>query len=207
MKVIRLLTFLFLSGVVFAPAVHAHGFTIGITVGESNLDELATEACNDLTFGEDEFFASATCLTGDDDLAFGFNIAYLFTDFIGVEGGYVNLGESSFSTVSPLIDVPIGFPPPLETTEISTNVVYGAVVGTLPLSDRFSITGRVGLYEASIDVEVDDGFRFRDFELESTSDTYFGASLNYDVTQNFGLQLRYDDFDVEVTSVGLTYAF
>jgi len=44
-------------------------------------------------------------------------------------------------------------------------------------------------------------------KLESTSDTYFGASLNYDVTQNFGLQLRYDDFDVEVTSVGLTYAF
>lgn len=207
MKLRRIAALLLLAGVVNAPAVDARGFTVGIMAGESNLDEFAAVACSDLSYGPANFFGSATCLTGDDDLAYGFNLGYHLTDVIGLEGGYVNLGESSFTTVSPLIDVPFGFPPPLETTVFSTNVVYGAVVGTLPLGDRLSLSGRAGLYEASIDVEIDDGFGFRQFELESTNDSYFGASLNYQVIRNLNFQLRYDDFDVEVTSVGLTYTF
>ena len=207
MRISRLATILFLVAVFVTPSAHAKGFKIGLMAGESNLDELATQACNDPLFRADDFFGSATCLTGDDDLSFGINLGYHFTDFIGIEGGYVNLGESSFSTISPFIDVPFGFPPPLETTEFSTNVIYGAVVGTLPLSDRLSLSGRAGVYEASIDVEFDNGFSFREFELESTTDSYFGVSLDFEVANNFGLQLRYDDFDVEVTSVGLTYTF
>ena len=117
------------------------------------------------------------------------------------------MGKSSFATVSPIIDVPFGFPPPLETVEFSTNVIYGALAGTLPLGDRLSITGRMGVYEASVDVEIDDGFGFANFELESTSDTYFGGSIDYKVSRNIALQLRHDNFEVEVTSLGLTYSF
>ncbi|MCH2190894.1 MAG: porin family protein [Gammaproteobacteria bacterium] len=190
----------------YAPA-HAKGFNIGVMAGESNLIELANRACDDLGFNSQDFFAAANCLTGDDELTFGINASYYFTNHIGVEGGYLNLGDSSFVTVSPIIDLPFGFPPPLETVEISTNVVYGALAGTLPLSERLSLTGRVGLYEASIDVAIDDGFGIASFELESTSDTYFGASINYDITRNVSLQLRHDNFDVEVNTVGLAYSF
>ena len=207
MRLKKLTTLLLLAGAVSATSAQAEGFKIGIMAGESNLAELANVACNDLGFSSQDFFAAATCLTGDDELAFGINASYYFTDFIGVEGGYLNLGDSGFATVSPIIDVPFGFPPPLETVEISTNVVYGALAGTLPLSDRLSITGRMGVYEASIDVKIDDGFGFANFELESTSDTYFGASIDYEITRNLSLQFRHDNFDVEVNSIGLTYSF
>jgi len=207
MKIRKITTALLLIGAIGVTPTHAKGFKIGVMAGESNLVELANQACDDLGFGSQDFFATATCLTGDDELAFGINASYYFTNHIGVEGGYLNLGDSSFATVSPIIDVPFGFPPPLETVEISTNVVYGALAGTLPLSERLSVTGRVGLYEASIDFQIDDGFGTANFELESTSDTYFGASINYDITRNFSLQLRHDNFDVEVNTVGLTYSF
>jgi hypothetical protein len=207
MKLRKLASLLILVGAISTTPAHAKGFKIGLLAGESSLDEFANVACNNLQSGAQDFFASATCLTGDDDLAFGINFGYGFTNYVGIEGGYLHLGESSFATISPLIDVPFGFPPPLETTEISTNVVYGAITGTLPLSERLSLTGRAGVYEASLDVEIDNGFSFANFELESTSDTYFGASINYEITRNFELQLRHDNFDVEVTSVGLTYSF
>jgi OOP family OmpA-OmpF porin len=92
-------------------------------------------------------------------------------------------------------------------------------VGSLPLADRFSIYGKIGLYRADTDADVSvSGLGISTTESDSNSDLTFGVGVRYDFTRNFGVRgewQRYSDVsagdfgesDADVISIGIVWKF
>ena len=85
--------------------------------------------------------ASAT-LTGSDrsDTAYKLFLGRQFNPYLGLEAGYFDLGRSSFTSVT----VPAGS----LVGEVKVQGLNLDLVGTLPVSERFSVLGRVGVQYA-----------------------------------------------------------
>ena len=155
------------------------------------------------------------CNNDNDDIGFGFNVGYHFTKNWGIEAGYVDLGEFSSTFSTPVLNVS-GFPQAIDT---DASAFYLAGTGTYYYSKKWSVTARVGIYQLDVDSRVTSSFSVFNFETNTFSqetfstsssskdeDLYLGTSLNYDFNDRFQIQLRYDDFDVELISLGLRYS-
>lgn len=137
---------------------------------------------------------------------------YQFNENFALEGGYFDLGQFGYvATV-----VPAG----TLTGRIRLKGVNIDAVGILPISEQFSVFGRVGLnYAQARDNFVGTGFVNVLNPNPSKSDTNykFGIGLQYDFTPAFGMRLeaeryRIDDAvgnkgDIDLLSLGLTYKF
>lgn len=170
----------------------AGDWSIGVLAGQSSFDEI-NEVCSpiaaiNLGCGDVE----------DSDTGIGINVTYKLTNNWGFEAGYIDLGEFSTELTSSFGSSFIG---------VDASVGYISGTATLPLSDTFSITGRVGAFTASGDV-TSSGLVSRSTDFEDDTAATFGASLDYRFTESLSLQLRYDDFDgLDLASVGLNYHF
>jgi OOP family OmpA-OmpF porin len=115
-------------------------------------------------------------------------VGYQFNPNWGVELGYTSLGENQGSKA-----------------EARTL----AVVGTLPLNDRWSVLGKLGQSWNHADTG----------DVTSRTDLLVGAGIGYSLTQNLGLRLEYEEYgklskgstinDTNSSnwSLGLKYAF
>lgn len=127
-----------LGALLAAPALaqdtsHYYG---GVSAGRSKTD---TDAAG-LTSGLLPGVAAASSSTDDKDNAFKLFGGYQFNRNIAVEGGYFHLGKNSFNAVT----APAG-------TLAGQSKVQGLnldLVGTLPLTERFSALARVGVQHA-----------------------------------------------------------
>lgn len=156
---------------------------------------------------------SATAISND-YLHFGFKAfgGYQFNKYIALESGYFDLGEFGFLANT----LPAGT---LNGTIKVKGLNFDAVV-SLPFTDKFSVFGRGGLNYA----EAKDNFSGSGLVIVTNpnrskrSPNYkFGAGLQYDFTQAFGLRLeaeryRIDDAvgnkgDIDLFSAGLLYRF
>jgi OOP family OmpA-OmpF porin len=127
-----------------------------------------------------------------------------------IELGYNAGGEATASVPA------IGPIPPSRVTIEATAWDLSAI-GILPFSDRFSAFGRIGLYRADTDVNIDfSGLPFS--ESDSNTDLTFGIGVRYDFTQNVGARLEwqrysdvsagvFDEGDVDVLSLGVVVRF
>lgn len=137
---------------------------------------------------------------------------YQFNKNVALEGGYFDLGQFGYvATV-----VPAG----TLTGRIRLKGVNIDAVGILPISEQFSVFGRVGLnYAQAKDNFVGTGFVNVLNPNPSKSDLNykFGIGLQYAFTPAFGMRLeaeryRIDDAvgnkgDIDLLSLGLTYKF
>jgi OOP family OmpA-OmpF porin len=92
-------------------------------------------------------------------------------------------------------------------------------VGMLPVADRFSLYGKLGIYRADTDFSTNVVLPGLPATFsESNNDLTFGFGLQFDVTKNLGLRAewqRYQDLggsrigesDVDVMSIGVVYRF
>lgn len=177
-------------------SVIAGEFFIGVMGGQSNFSELS-DACDELI--EDNRLIGGlpvSCrVTEDSDTVVGINAGYNFNRFIGLEAGYLDLGEyeaeftASRITVSALAEL---------------DLAYAGLVLTAPFNDAFSVSARVGGVNANAEVSSL-GFSL---EIEDETTAFVGASVDYRFTENLSFQLRYDDLDVvDITTAGLRYHF
>lgn len=137
---------------------------------------------------------------------------YRFIRYFAVEGGYFDLGKFGFTTTT----TPAGS---LRGT-LKVRGVNLDAVGILPINERFSALGRVGVIHA----ETRDSFSGTGAGTPNDSrirerDTSFkvGAGLQYDFNDTFGVRAeaeryRIDDAvghkdNVDFLSVGLIYRF
>lgn len=140
------------------------------------------------------------------DVGYSVNLGYNFTKVWGVEFGYVDLGEFSSELTS--ANVSISNTP---NRELSVSAFYLAGTGTHYYNKKWSITGRLGLYALDIDDRVEGNIirQVNDdvFGEAPSSDegVYYGISWNYDFSKQIQFQLRYDDFDVDIFSLGIEY--
>jgi len=180
----------------------AGDWSLGVIAGQAKADGLSREC--DALFSNDGRQAIETffidCSGDDTSSAAGINIAYNFNNNFGVEAGYVDLGKFDIATLNFSIGGPTIF-----TEELSIEAKIGYLAGTASynLNDKWSVTGRLGAYNADAKF-VDD---FSSLDPDVNTDVYFGASVDYAFTDNWSAQVRYDNFDIDMTSVGLRYSF
>lgn len=136
---LRLLGLAGLGALLAAPsfAQEAGYFYGGISAGQSRA-EIDEER---ITAGLLGVGLSTTSMTRDErDTAFKLFGGYQFNRHFALEGGYFNLGKFGFRSTT----VPAG----TLTGQIKLHGINLDVVGTLPLTERFSLLGRVGAQSA-----------------------------------------------------------
>ena len=170
------------------------GFYLGGALGQSQVDIDCTGA--------------STC--DEKDTSWKIFGGYQFNKNFALEFGYANLGEATAS----------GSVPPFGTASVKfeTMAFDLVAVGSLPIADRFSIYGKIGLYRADTDADVSVSGLGSTTESDSNTDLTFGVGVRYDFTRNLGVRAewqRYSDVsagdfgesDIDVISVGVIWRF
>jgi len=135
---------------------------------------------------------------------------YQFNRNFAIEFGYADLGEASAA----------GAAPPFGTAgaTFETTAFDLVAVGILPIAERFSAYGKIGLYRADTDITASlTGFPSVSLS-DSNSDLTFAVGVRYDFTRNLGVRAewqRYSDVaadefgesDVDVMSIGILWRF
>lgn len=155
-----------------------------------------------------------TTSISDDDRDVGYKLfgGYRFQKHFAVEAGYFDLGNFGFTATT--------MPPGTLNGEIKLKGLNVDAVGMLPINDRFSAFGRVGLIYA----QAKDSFSgtgavnvLDPSPSESGANYKFGLGVQYDVTDVLGLRLEAERYrindavgnngDVDLISAGLVYRF
>lgn len=197
---IRVLLGLVVASVSFSS--HAGEWSAGIIAGQTTFDEIDNVACFGGGFANEANVAGEDfCKNDKDGNAVGINLGYSISEAFGLEVGYVSLDEYE-------ADILVGGDVFIGEVFADPEALYAALVGSVALNDRFAISGRAGYYDLDNKFTVsllDDSIT--GFESKSDSGFYSGASLDYIFTDQFTAQLRYDDFGLDVVSLGLKYTF
>ena len=156
----------------------------------------------------------------DDNRGNGYKLfgGYRINKNFAIEGGYFNLGRYGFTS-----NVVTTAPPAVPGTMTGTIKLQGVnldVVGMLPITERFSVLGRVGLnYAQARDTFVGTGSVHVTNPNPSKSQVNykFGAGLQYDFTQALAMRLEAERYhvndavgnkgDIDMYSMGLVYHF
>lgn len=129
--------------------------------------------------------ATSSTSTDTKDFAWKLQLGYQFGKTFAWEFGYINLGKSEY---------------------VNTNNVYSArgnkqadlfnfdILGKWPLSQQLSLIGRVGVYrwETKANLPTPAGLTDR---TDDGIDVKFGAGLQYDFGDRFGLRGSFDRFN------------
>ena len=127
---------------------------------------------------------------GTDDSDSGFKIfgGYQFTKNWGAEAGYVDFGKAQVT----------GF------GDIGITALTFAGTGTLPLNEKFSLLGKLGLAMWDASGSASSG--------NDGTDLFYGIGARYNFNKNLSVQVEYEMLDtdtdsVNMMSVGLRYKF
>lgn len=164
---------------------------LGGSIGQSDVDEEVASGL--ITSGSVDGKDTAWKLFG----------GYMFSRNLGIEGAYVDLGEVSYSGEF--------FGSPVTGGKVGITGFTIAALGSLPVSEQFSVFGKLGLFvweaEAS---DTTGGVPFSD-KADGT-DLMFGIGLGYQFTRNLGVRAEYemfaaDEADAGLVSVGIVWRF
>lgn len=193
------------------------GFYVGGNIGyvTARVDEASTgrQACQ----------GDPTCTivgSSDDTGAFGWKLfgGYLFNQYIALEGGYFNLGEMSFDDTTNTGETFKG--------TASVQGFNADVVGHLPLMERLSLFGRLGVTYAEVnkDYSYSGGtFYVNGVPMDMHQDAWnvgvkAGVGMQYDFTPRFGVRGEWEGYhfeedesrsgvDENFFSLGIVYRF
>ena len=163
-------------------SAQAGGFYVGASIGQAELSE---------DFGG--------FVVNEDSTAYRLVAGWSFNDFFALEGGYHNFGD--FEQVFDDFGTPV-------TVSLSADGFTLGTVGSVPLTDRFSLMGRAGWYFWDGDAEINNVTQ----ATPEDSNLYLGAGITFNVTERFQLTgdwTRYEleDVNSNVISIGLQYRF
>lgn len=100
--------------------------------------------------------------------AFG---GYQFNRYFAVEGGYVDLGSTALPGVT-----------------FDSKAWQASGVGSVPLTEQFSLTGKLGIAQAETDVSGGG--------TDHNTDPTYGLGLRYNFTRQFGVRGEWERFRV-----------
>lgn len=121
----------------------------------------------------------------DEDTAYSVFGGYQFNRYFGLEGGYADFGKLE----------PRGTGTPLEASS-----VYLTAVGTVPVTDHFSIYGKAGVQRWDLDRAIPSIVGNTD---DNGTDPTYGVGVQYRFTDNVALRGEYSRFEVEDTDLDL----
>lgn len=185
------------------------GWYGGASIGQSNAKIDDAKITNNLLGSG---FATSSISNDDSDTGYKLFAGYKFNKNFALEGGYFDLGRFGFTATT----VPAGT---LNGT-IKLKGVNLDAVGILPVNEKFSVLGRVGVNYA----EASDSFSgtgavtvLNTSPSKSEANYKFGAGLQYDFNKALAMRAEAERYrindavgsngDVDLVSVGLVYRF
>ena len=140
----------------------------------------------------------------DDDNGFGFGIigGYFFNEWVGVEGGYLDLGEADFTSESD--GSGISWVAGDVATDFDADGWLFALVGRWPITERFALLGRLGLFSWETTETFTENGVVTEVDKNSDSDAFYGLGFEYDIGVGDKWVLRGDIAQTEVDDDGDT---
>lgn len=179
-----------MSGLLATTQASAQAF-VGGSIGQSDIDD-------DITSG----LITSGPVDGK-DTAFKVFGGYMFNQYFGVEGAYVNLGEVSYSgTFSGL---------PVTGGKVELMGFNIAALGSYPVTPEFSVFGKIGLFVW--EAKASDTTAGAPFSAKNDgNDVSFGLGVGYNFTRNLGVRAEWerfklDDADADLLSIGIVWKF
>lgn len=170
----------------------------------------------------------------DTTKVWGALVGYRFNKHVGTEIGYVHLGEVKYD-FGGSIDYTFVSNDPLVLPDDSDTIDYtmayrftsagptAAVVGFLPLGQRFELNGKVGIFLADTrqtvrlrEVELNSNFSHRRVDASQT-EFFAGIGATWNATPNLAVRLEYQRFmdvgddsktyeqDIDVINIGVLF--
>lgn len=160
--------------------VLADGFYVGASVGKASLNE--------------DFDG---LVIDDETTSFRIVVGWGFNDYFSLEGGYHDFGDFKQ-------DLGGG----QGTAKLSADGFTLGAVGSIPVSERFALTGRAGMYFWNGNAEINNVSQ----ATPEDGNLYLGAGVKFDVSKQFQLTADWTRYELEdatsgVLSVGLLYQF
>jgi OOP family OmpA-OmpF porin len=183
-----------LLGVITLPAMADNFYLLG-DVGQGKME---VDASNNYTYSK----TSTTYSIGagyDINQFFAVELAYRDLGNVKDRGSYLNGGIQY-----------------TYTDKTSATALQASVIARLPISDEFSIYGRVGLGKIDVNydtVETGAGSTLSDTSSDSKTKGLLGIGASYSITPQIALRAEYnqyakwDDTKLSAISAGATYHF
>ena len=163
-------------------SAQAGGFFVGGSVGNANLNE--------------DFDG---LVVDDNSTSFRVFGGWRFNDYFSLEGGYHDFGD--FEQVFDDVGGP-------STATLSADGFTLGATGSVPVSDRFALTGRAGMFFWNGTAEINNVSQ----ATPEDSNLYLGAGVAFDVSDRLQLTADWTRYELEsavsgVFSIGLQYKF
>jgi OmpA-OmpF porin, OOP family len=180
--------FVFLAFLTSAAAVQAQdpGFYLGGALGQSKFKEWCDTGGSPITLASCE----------DTDTSWKVLGGYRFNRYVAAEASYLDWGEVTVGTST-------------GARAAATQSSYGlAVVGTLPIGERFELFGKAGFLKTEQETRriTPNPSTFNRDETELN----YGLGVKYAFTRNWALRGEWENTDklnVELLSIGVEYRF
>jgi long-chain fatty acid transport protein len=184
------------------------GFYFGLGLGQSKVNDWSDSS---------SVLTSALAVPGQsissvssDNVNLGWKVfgGYQFTKNIGVEGGFVDFQEATSNTV---LTIPAGTNstvPSIYTIEKNEAWMLAAV-GTLPITDKFSVFGKLGAENWHSRLTSSNSSFPRSGPTIVESDgtgLYYGAGASYALVDGVDIRTEWERFDFDGTDVDLLSA-
>lgn len=193
------------------------GAYVYASVGQADSSRKAQADASITGLGATAFTSSAN----ESDTTYALQAGWSFNPYLSVEGGYVNLGDYSYSA---------NVTAPTAATRNAAIKVDGwnvGVVGALPLGEQFSIFAKAGVFNYKLKFHAD-GTGIAVVNPDRTDDgsaIYYGLGANWNFSSNWFARAEYQVFqdigtelnvsgttgtskaDIKVGSVGVGYRF
>lgn len=204
-KQLFLIAFSAVFGVASAQAADT-GFYVGGSFGQSKVNDF-----NGADIDAELSLLGLTSSTSTDDTDTGWKAfaGYRFMDYLAVEGAYTNFGEA---TANSIVTAPLAG---VVNTKLETDAWTLSALGILPLGDRFSLFGRVGVNFWNIDVSATGtggGVTATASDSDDGTDMVYGVGAAYNFTNKLGVRgewerYEFDDADIDFLSAGISWNF
>ncbi|WP_299795124.1 OmpA family protein [uncultured Shewanella sp.] len=174
-------------------------------VSENGLDKLYEQA---------GINASSTKVD-DSGASYSLFLGYKFNQYISLEAGYTDLGDRSVEFSGQAIDLDAYYDLAENVYPETADGFSLSVLGTYPISERFSVTGKLGYFDWEMDAVTsslsDESDTLGD-DSRSGSGVWLGAELGYQINHDLQAYVSYqhmplDADDVGVVSLGFRYWF
>lgn len=184
---------------------------VGVGFGQARYDVSAADLDAAILA---EGFSSSSTSVDDNSGAWKLFAGYKFNENFGIEGGWVDLGNIDTNTVTTGPSATI-------SGEVEAKGLFIDAVGFLPVSDRFTVYGKVGVFRADVEAQVvalSGGSAVTVSADDDSFEAKFGVGVSYDFTDQFGARLEFEryndvgddntgDGDIDLWMVGLYMRF